>query len=211
MDFLKGMAGMKFMKSPGRRFSVSSPAISFRAQRYSPFSVTTVWRSENSNPCPRAKPMAALVGLPFSSTATFLAGPSFSTIWSSCLSATSATQRQSLLGVAMVLVSPCRILRLANSRRIMSAMSFWTPGKKAAGISSVPISSSSSLPIQNHRFVDLICDCIRNRRQSRFPAAFAGPFPTHPCYFFSSGKPISSRCLRYPSALSRARFRTLPM
>ncbi len=53
---------------------------------------------------------------------------------------------------------------------------------------------------------------LRLRPESPAKPLFRGLCETLlPRYFFSSGKPISSLCLRYPSALSRARFRTRPM
>ncbi|OPZ32300.1 MAG: hypothetical protein BWY99_02808 [Synergistetes bacterium ADurb.BinA166] len=67
--------------------------------------------------------------------------------WSSCLSATPATQSASLRGVAMALTAPCRIRFAANSFRIISSMSAIAFGRKAAGISSVPISRNSSFGI----------------------------------------------------------------
>ncbi len=158
---------MSRVRIAGRSPSVASPAIFFRAQRYSPFSVVVTSRAFTSMHCPRAKPRAALEGLPASSKATLRAGPSFSITWSSCLSATSSTAKKRRRGVPMVRISPWRIRFSASSFPMISSISLSAFGRKAAGISSVPISSSSSFPITS------CTPCVR------FPSARPGcaPFP----------------------------------
>ena len=78
IDLRKGIPVMTFVRIAGRRPSVASPMIFFRAQRYSPFSVVTRSSSAMPIPWPLAKPTAAREGFPCSSKATLAAGPSFS-------------------------------------------------------------------------------------------------------------------------------------
>jgi len=147
MDLRNGIARRKLLRRSGSRSAVGCPAIVLRAHRYSPLSVVTVSSCETSSPCPRANPSAALVGWPFSSKAAFLAGPIFSTTWSSCFGARSAMCSTSRRGVARQRM-PSKAIRFSESAlRIISSISTTALDKNPAGISSVPISKRSSLLI----------------------------------------------------------------
>ena len=91
-------------------------------------------------PCERAKPSAALVGLPFASNAAFTDGPIASSSESACRSATFDAATTSRRGVPAVRITPW-LSRAASSSRPSACANCSSAGAMyPAGISSAPIS-----------------------------------------------------------------------
>ena len=124
---------------------VARPRCRCRYARYSPFPVATRSSAATSTPCLRAKPSAARVGSPDASNAARAGGPVTISSRPVCRPASSATVATSRRGPAKALTGVRRPTRAASSRSASRAASCASmPGIQLAGISSQPISSSSS-------------------------------------------------------------------
>ena len=148
MDLGNGSWLITFTKISGSRLCVATPFSCFFAQMYSPLSELTMVTSLIATPWPLAKPMAALVGLPSASKAIFFAGPSFSDTRSVCICATLEAMSARRRGVPKVSICLNEMRRLASSFSISDFRAARASGINAAGISSVPISSSISSVMQ---------------------------------------------------------------
>ena len=104
IDFGKAIDVMIEVNISGRRSNILRPSISFTAKQYFPLDVSTTFISSALTPCEPAKPIAALVGFPFSSKATFAEGPFTSCTISSCLCGNPLANNTNLLGVPVVCI-----------------------------------------------------------------------------------------------------------
>ena len=124
---------------------VVPPRCRRRYARYSPFSVSTRSSAATSTPCLRAKPSAARVGSPDASNAARTGGPVTVSSRSDCRSASSAAVATSRRGPANAVTGVRQATRASSKRAARRAASCASmPGIQLAGISSQPISSSSS-------------------------------------------------------------------
>ncbi len=85
IDFGKCRERVIFLSISGRRSLTGLPSFSITATAYSPFPFFSIFRLSTSTPWEDAKPMAALVGAPFSSKVIFLGGPKTTFLTVDCL------------------------------------------------------------------------------------------------------------------------------
>ena len=132
-------------RTPPSTDCVASPSCRRRQARYSPFGVCTRASAATSTPCLRAKPSAAGVGSPFASKAARTGGPVTVSSRSDCRSPNAATVATSRRGATNVRTGVRWSIRASASRAVSrSANCVSMPGIQLAGISSQPISRSSS-------------------------------------------------------------------
>ncbi len=127
----------------GRIFRAGLPGSETSAQVYRTPSTSMGVSCSTDTPLLRAKPWAALVGLPAASKAAFQAGPLKVFTRSFCFSSMPRAIRTILLGVAKTERVSNPILDASRSSRATFSSVSRMSGRKREGISSVPISSTT--------------------------------------------------------------------
>ncbi len=144
MLFLKGISEISLVSISGSTSEVGRPLSSLTAAMYSPLSVFTRLRSSTATPCPLANPTAFSLGLPSGPRHTDTGGPIFSTVSGRWLSDTPSTISTSLRGVPRVVTAPASMRYVSRSSLQSPSIAVSAGPTNPAGISSVPISNSSS-------------------------------------------------------------------
>ena len=138
----QGTARTTSASSPGRSPATSREAVRTTAYTYSVPPSSRRSRASTSTPLPRAKPAAALVGLPSASNAILAEGPRNDSSVASVCSGTSRTTMIRRRGVEYVSTSPCGTPAASRAPPMMPARRSVAACRSNAGSSSVPISKA---------------------------------------------------------------------
>ncbi len=126
-------------RTEGISVTTCTEGVQVRAYTY-PSSTTS---SEASMPLPRAKPCAALVGLPSASKAILAEGPLNTSFFSSVAAGMPLATTIRRRGELKMLTSPWGMAALSRSSGTSLPSCFTALARSNAGISSVPISKAS--------------------------------------------------------------------